>query len=163
MIKKSLIIGVLILVIIIWLLYFDGFNFGNNKNKITYNEVSKTYYAPKSKIKIIVNSKNYADQNQDLGNGTAFVKLFVVNAKNDTVYLKTSPENIDFITYKNKRNPFDCSQLENHKLHDYLILIGFKKLNKNEIAELRNAMTLINYGPKATLLKDQTKFIEVLE
>ncbi len=142
-----------------------GFVFVNQlktaKPKTIYNQSSKVYFAPKSGIKIEINSKSYVDENSDLGNGNAFVKLYNTNQKIDTVFLKTSPENIDFITYKSRKIKFVCSQLEQNKLYDYLISIGFKNLNKNEIAELRDAMTLINYGPKATFLEGQTKFITV--
>jgi hypothetical protein len=160
--KKVLFIflGLILTAIIV---FYSIIKYQDANPEIFYNEITKIYYAPKSKIKIIINSKNYVVQNQDLGTGTAFVKLYVLNAKTDTVYLKTSPENIDFITFKNKKIPFDCGQMEKHKLFDYLTSINFKNLNKNEINELRNAMTFINYGLKATLLKGQTKFIKVVE
>ena len=156
--KKVLFIGLIIIGIILFLYQLDFFQ---NKPKIYYNETSKIYFAPKSQIKIIVNSKSYVDANSDLGNGTAFVKLFSTNIKSDTVYLKTSPENIDYITFHQKKIPFECPQMERNKLYKYLLSIGFKNLNQSEISELRDAMTFINYGPKATILKGQTKFVEV--
>jgi hypothetical protein len=151
------------LIIITIIVFFSIIKYQDANPEIFYNEITKTYFAPKSKIKIIVNSKSYVNENSDLGNGNAFVKLFSTDIKKDTVYLKTTTENIDFISYKNKKIKFECSQMDKHKLFDYLISISFSNLDKNEIAELRDAMTFINYGPKATFLKGQTKFIEVLK
>ena len=52
--------------------------------------------------------------------------------------------------------------MQPNNLFDFLKEKGFKNLDENEIAELRNAMTLINYGPKVTFLLGQTKFIDVI-
>lgn len=109
----------------------------------------------------MVHATGFVDEDSDLGNGQATVKLFSLANKLESVYLKTSPESIDFITYKSKKISFECSQMEKQKLFDYLISIGFKNINSNEISELRDAMTFINYGAKATLLKGQTKYIVV--
>ncbi len=109
----------------------------------------------------MVHATGYVDKDSDLGNGKATVKLFSLTNKLEPVYLKTSPESIDFITYKSKKISFECSQMEKQKLFDYLISIGFQNINKNEINELRDAMTFINYGPKAILLQGQTKYIVV--
>lgn len=159
--KKFLLISLILITIICLYEFAINFYFNSNKPNVFYHEITKIYCAPKSKIKIIVNSKSYVYENSDLGNGNAFVKLFLTNLKSDTVFLKTTPENINFITFRNNKIPFECGQMEKHKLYDYLISIGFKNLNKNEISELRDAMTLINYGPKATFLEGQTKFIIV--
>jgi hypothetical protein len=51
--------------------------------------------------------------------------------------------------------------MQKEKLYDYLVSVGFKELDKNEIAELRDAMTLINYGHKAGFRHGQTKYIIV--
>jgi hypothetical protein len=158
--RKIVAIGLVVLLILIFL-FVKHIYPQSNKPNVFYTEIIKIYFASKSKIKILVHSKSYVDENSDLGYGNATVKLFVVNQKKDTVYLKTSQENIDFIKYKNKKIKFECSQMQKNKLYDYLIMIGFKNVNRNEIAELRDAMTLINYGPKATFLKGQTKFIVV--
>lgn len=156
--KKSIVFFILFVFITLSVLFFINQTIGF-KPIIHYNEVIKKYYAPKSNLKIIVHSKNYVDETSDLGNGNAFVKLFKLNQDCDTVFLKTSPENIDFITYKNKKIKFECSQMQLHNLFDFLKENGFKNLDKNEIAELRDAMTFINYGPKATYLEGQTKYI----
>ncbi len=156
--KKVLLIGMIIIGIIVFLFQFDFFY---RKPKIYYNDITKIYFAPKSKIRIIVHSKNCVGENSDLGNGKAFVKLYQENSINDTVFLNTSSENIDFITFQKNKIPFECSQMQKNKLYDYLNAIGFENLDKNEIAELRDAMTLINYGLKATFLEGQTKFITV--
>ena len=161
-IKKNnmFLFGLIIFISVSFILFW---NYLDSNSKIFYSDITKTYYAPKSNLKIIVHSKNYVDEASDLGNGNAFVKLFQVNSKHDTVFLKTSPENIDFITYQNKKIEFECSQLQPNNLSDFLKKIGFKNLDKNEIAELRDAMTYINYGPKATFLAGQTKFILVVK
>ncbi len=79
------------------------------------------------------------------------------------MFLKTSPENIDTIIYKGQTTPFSCSQMEKEKFYDYLVSVGYKELNKNEITELRDAMTFINYGHKAGFYEGQTKYIIVGE
>lgn len=158
--RKIFVIGLVVLMILFFL-FVNHIYLQSNKPNVFYTEIIKIYFAPKSKIKIVVHSKSQVESNSDLGYGSATVKLFVENTKRDTIYLKTTPENIDSITYKNKKIKFECSQMHKNKLYDYLCMIGFKNLNSNEIAELRDAMTLINYGPKATFLKGQTKFIVV--
>jgi hypothetical protein len=128
-----------------------------------YFKDTATFIAPKSKLKIDITSSGYVPNGADLGNGKGFVKLSLIGTKSDTMFLKTSPENIDTIIYKHKTIPFSCSQMEKGKFYQYLDSIGFKHLDKNEISELRDAMTLINYGHKAGFIKGQTKFIEVGE
>jgi hypothetical protein len=139
------------------------FHLNSNKNKKVYFNVTKKYVAPKSKIKIIVNAVGFVAENLDLGYGSASVKLFHFYNKSDTVYLLTSPENIDYISYKNIKKAFNCNPIEKEKLYDYLVENNFKNLDKNEISELRDAMTYINYGAKTTYSKGQTKFIELEE
>jgi hypothetical protein len=163
MLNKRKIVATGLIIMILIFLFVKFIDAQSSKSNVFYYEITKTYFAPKSKIKVLVHSKNYVDENSDLGNGNAFVKLFSTNIKSDTVFLKTSSENIDFITFRKNKIPFKCSQMEKHKLLDYLISIDFHNLNTNEISELRDVMTLINYGPKATFLKGQTKFIEVQE
>ena len=159
--KKSIVFFILLVLIILFVLFLINQSFCS-KPIVHFNEVIKKYYAPKSDLKIIVHSKNYVDEASDLGNGNAFVKLFKLNQKCDTVFLITSPENIDFITFRKKKIKFECSQMQPNNLFDFLKEKGFKNLDENEIAELRNAMTLINYGPKVTFLVGQTKFIDVI-
>lgn len=158
---KKVILIVIVLFLIVILILLSIIKYQDVNPKIFYTDVTKIYFAPKSNIKIIIHSKSQVDENKDLGNGKAFVKLFIVNQKYDMVFLETSPENIDFITYKNKKINFECSQMQKNKLFDFLKANNFKNLDKNEISELRDAMTLINYGSKATYLKGQTKFIVV--
>lgn len=158
---KIILLIFLILTIVLGCNLFD--KLFSAKPVFHYYESSKIYYAPKSNIKIEVYSKSHVNQDFDLGYGNASIKLYRFNQKSDTVFLKTTPENIDFITFRNNKIKFECSQMQPHNLFDFLKENGFKNLDKNEIAELRDAMTLINYGPKATLLKGQTKFIKVDE
>jgi len=118
-----------------------------------------TFTAPKSKIEIVITSSGFVPDGADLGDGKSFVKLYSIETSMDTMFLKTSPGNIDTITYKGKKIPFSCSQMEKDKFYDYLVSVGYKQLDKNEIAELRDAMTFINYGPKVGFYAGQTKHI----
>ncbi len=161
--RNKLLIFLVINSIFIIFLVFKYFILSPNITSKEYHEITKIYFAPKSKVKIKVISKNYVPEDSDLGNGSAFVKLFATDNKTDTVFLKTSPENIDFINYKNHTIKFDCNQMQKENLYNYLISAGFQNLNRNEIIEIRDAMTLINYGSKAIFLKGQTKFIIVEE
>lgn len=79
------------------------------------------------------------------------------------MYLKTYDENIDTIIYKGKITSFICNQMRKDNFYNYLDSVGFKKLDENEIIELRDAMTSINYGHKAGFCKGQTRYIIVGE
>ncbi len=158
---KKVIVLFLVLIIAVFVWYFVDYSKIWSKPKLNYQKISKMYFAPKSHIKIQVISKSYVENHSDLGNGNAIVKLYSTNKKSDTLLLKTSPENIDFIEFRNQKIKFECSQMEKYRLYDFLVSVGFQNLNQNEISELRDAMTLINYGSKATFLKGQTKFVEV--
>jgi hypothetical protein len=59
--------------------------------------------------------------------------MYSTNSKTDTMFLKTSPENIDTIIYKGKKTPFSCSQMEKEKLYDYLVSVGYKDLEKTKL------------------------------
>jgi hypothetical protein len=122
-----------------------------------------TFTAPKSKLEIVITTSGFVPDGADLGDGKGFVKMYSTNIKTDTMFLKTSPENIDTIIYKGQTTPFSCSQMEKEKFYDYLVSVGYKELNKNEITELRDAMTFINYGHKAGFYEGQTKYIIVGE
>lgn len=122
-----------------------------------------TFTAPKSELEIVIISSGFVPDGADLGDGKGFVKMYSTNTKTDTMYLKTSPENIDTIIYKGETTPFSCSQMEKEKFYDFLVSVGYKKLDKNEITELRDAMTFINYGHKAGFCEGQTKYILVGE
>src|SRR5258705_1233338 len=116
-----------------------------------------TFYAPKSNIKIVVFSKGYVPKGADLGDGRGLVELTFTNHYSDTLRLLTSPENIDTIIYKDKTIPFYCNQMDKTTLFNFLDSAGFKHLDTNEISELRDAMTFINYGHKAGFAEGQTK------
>lgn len=120
-----------------------------------------TFTAPKSELEIVITSSGFVPDGADLGDGKGSVKMYSTNTKADTMYLKTSPENIDTIIYKGKTTPFSCSQMEKEKFYDFLVSVGYKQLDKNEISELRDAMTFINYGHKAGFYEGQTKYILV--
>ncbi len=135
--------------------------FNARANEKVFFSTQKTFTAPKSKIKIEVKTSGYFIDNNDFGSGTSNVKLFGYPSKTDTLQLRTSPENIDSIIHKNTKIVFNCGSMQKNELYKYLISIGYKNLDKNEISELRDAMTFINYGPKAGFVKGQTKFIEV--
>lgn len=121
------------------------------------------FTAPNSKLAIYITTSGFVPQGHDLGTGTALVKMYATDTVTDTMFLRTSPENIDSILYKGKTIPFNCSQMEATNLYYHLDTIGYKNLDLNEIVELRDAMTLINYGPKAGYLEGQTKYIIVGE
>lgn len=122
-----------------------------------------TFTAPKSKLEIIITSSGFVPDGADLGDGKGYVKMYSTDLRTDTMFLKTSPENIDTIIYKGKTAPFSCSQMEKEKFYDFLISVGYKQLDKNEISELRDTMTFINYGHKAGFCEGQTKYILVGE
>lgn len=122
-----------------------------------------TYTAPKSKLEVIISTSGFVPKGADLGDGKGFVKMYSTDTKKDTLFLITSPENIDTIIYKGETIPFSCSQMEKDKFYNYLVSVGYKHIDLNEMAELRDAITLINYGHKAGFCKGQTKFIIVGE
>ena len=121
------------------------------------------FTAPKSKLEIFITSSGFVPDGADLGAGKGYVKMYSTDIKTDTMFLKTSPENIDTIIYKGKTTPFNCSQMGKEKFYDFLVSAGYKQLDKNEISELRDAMTFINYGHKAGFCEGQTKYILVGE
>jgi len=122
-----------------------------------------TYTAPKSRLEIKIVSLGFVPDGEDLGNEAGFVKMYSTDIEAATMFLKTTPENIDTIIYKGKTTAFSCSQIEKEKFYEYLVSVGYKELDKNEITELRDAMTLINYGHKAGFCEGQTKYILVGE
>lgn len=122
-----------------------------------------TFYAPKSKIKIVVFSMGHVPEGADLGDGRGLVELTFSEQYSDTLWLSTSPENIDTITYKHQKTPFSCDQMNKITFYNFLDSAGFKHLDKNEISELRDAMTFINYGHKVGFVQGQTKYIQVIE
>ena len=136
------------------------FSFGINSGNYTFNDTA-IYTATNSGIQAEIISQGSVKDGSDLGDGFGRVKLYLLDQKEDTFFLKTSPENIDSITYRNLAISFSSSHMEKDKLYDYLDSMGIKNLNRNEISELQDAITLINYGHKAVFLKGQTKFIMV--
>jgi hypothetical protein len=119
------------------------------------------FTAPKSNVQIVVSSIGYVPNGADLGSGKAYVKFFATDNRFDTIFMKTSPENIDTIFHSGKPVPFSCSQMEQGKFYEFLKSIGLTRLDSNEISELRDAMTFINYGHKAGFVQGQTKYIVV--
>jgi hypothetical protein len=122
-----------------------------------------TFYAPQSNIKAVVISKGHVAKGADLGDGKGIVELTFGKQSTDTLKFLTSPENIDTIIYKGNKIPFRCDQLNKITLYNFLDSIGLKNLNKDEISELRDAVTFINYGHKAGFVEGQTKHIQILE
>lgn len=143
--------------------YFNPPCFGLGCTGGYFFQDTATFTAPKSKLEIIITSSGFVPDGADLGEGKSFVKMYSTDINTDTMYLKTSPENIDTIIYKGKTTPFSCSQMEKEKFYDFLVSVGYKHIDRNEISELRDAMTLINYGHKVGFCEGQTKFITVGE
>lgn len=128
----------------------------------SYSFQDTAYFtAPISNLEIEVISSGSVPEGHDLGYGNATVKMYRIDTTSDTMYLKTSPENIDSISYKGQTIAFSCSQMEKHLFYDYLVSVGFVQIDENEISELRDAMTFINYGHKIGFIKGQTKYILV--
>ena len=72
----------------------------------------------------------------------------------------TTPVNIDTIFYKGNGIPFHGDQVPKPSLYQFPDSAGFKNLDANEISELTDAITLINYGHKAGFAEGQTKYIQ---
>jgi hypothetical protein len=154
----------IIIIVIIFLSLFipscGGFEFGGGE--YSFSDTA-TFYAPKSKVKIVVFSKGHVPNGEDLGDGRGLAELTFTEHYNDTLRLSTSPENIDIIVYKDKRISFHCDQMNKIALYNFLDSAGYKHLDKNEISELRDAMTFINYGHKVGFADGQTKYIQIKE
>lgn len=162
--KKFITTGLIIIATIgafIVYFYFNPHCFGLGCTGGYSFQDTATYIAPKSKLEIIISAAGFVPEGADYGNGKSFVKMYSTDMKTDTMILITSPENIDTITYKGKTIPFSCRQIEKSKLYDYMISVGYKQIDLNEITELRDAITLINYGHKTGFYAGQTKHIIV--
>jgi hypothetical protein len=144
----------------LFILGCGGFELGGGE--YSFSDTA-TFYAPKSKVKIVVFSRGQVPKGADLGDGRGLVELTFAERYNDTLSLLTSPENIDTIVYKDKKIPFYCDQMNKIALYNFLDSVGFEHLDKNEISELRDAMTFVNYGHKAGFADGQTKYIQIKE
>ncbi|GHC50770.1 hypothetical protein [Ulvibacter litoralis] len=120
-----------------------------------------TFYAPKSKVEVRIVSEGFVPQGDDFGTGAGKAMLTFKEHYTDTLYLQTSPENIDTISYQHKKIPFKCTQMNKEAFFNFLDSVGYKGLDRNEIMELRDAITLINYGPKASVTENQTQYIKI--
>ena len=161
-ITTDLILSVTIVAFLVYFIYNPPCFFLSCTGDYSFQDTA-TFTASKSKLEIIITSSGFVPDGADLGDGKGYVKMYSTDIKTDTMFLKTSPENIDTIIYKGKTTPFSCSQMEKEKFYDFLVSVGYKQLDKNEISELRDAMTFINYGHKAGFYEGQTKYVLVGE
>lgn len=121
------------------------------------------YTAPKSQLELRIASSGFVLKGDDLGEGTAFVKVYGTTKIADTLYLRTSPETIDSLRYKEASSSFTWSREDTSQFYSFLIALGYQGIDKNEVYELLEAMTVINYGPKAQFMEGQTEYIVVSE
>jgi hypothetical protein len=161
-ISQSVNFPILLIASILSVLILGCGGIGLDTGEYSFSDTA-TFYAPKSKIKLTVFSTGHVIKDADLGRGKGSAELVFAEKYTDTLKLITSPENIDTIIYKGRILPFHCDQVNKIKLYNFLDSAGFKYLDRNEISELRDAMTFINYGHKAGFYYGQTKYIQINE
>ena len=162
LIKIALFFG-LIFIGLTFLFSSDTFCFGLGCTGGYHFNDTAIYYAPKSDFKVIIHTSGFVPDGHDMGEGKGNVKLFRTESEMDTIRITTSTNEGNSITWNSQTDSIEFSWTDPDRLYTYLDSVGLENLDKNEIAELTEAIVNVNYGHKSGFCKGQTKYIEVIQ
>jgi translation elongation factor P/translation initiation factor 5A len=131
--------------------------------EIRVYKIEAQFYAPLSELRALVKTHGEIEFFADAGTGKSAVKVELKDSLNQLtqITLITSNENIDSVYVKDKKHALNCKQFNRENFYQFMDSVGFHNLDKNEMNELCDAITLINQGPKIGFSDGQTKFITI--
>jgi hypothetical protein len=133
----------------------------NNTTLTGYNfKTTASYTANNSKFNINLNSTGNVPKGMDLGSGAAKGIITFTDSR-DTILFITKGDKLTELRYN--LNIFEISDSLNftNNFTELFIKFGRNCYDTNELKEAESVIKSASYGPKATFMEGQTKFLKV--